>query len=605
MADEPHVIRAIEWREIFPWTHIFRAFRIAIHPSKLLLGALLLILLYAGGCLLDALWASNDRAVPNEVALWRSTRNQPDSQRTFASARSAARKSIVNDYAQLLYGWEGAPTSNRDEALKAAQEGKYLSRVKEQILKGRDKDIERLNKSWQEFGSKATGADRVAAQRQRDQAIASLYSQAQEAWTQAKAIKGVGIFSTFFEYESNQLNNIMWAVTAGQWLDTGAGISVSQSLVNFVYTGPAWLLDAHTLYFVIWIFWLLILWSIFGGAIARIAALHVAADEKLSIRQALRFSTTKALSFISAPLIPLLIILVIGVLVGIVSLLGNIPWIGPILIGIPFALALVAGFIMTLMLIGTIAGFTLMYPTVAVEGSDSFDAISRSFSYIYARPWRMLFYSAIAIGYGALCYLFVRIFVYLVLSLTHASAGLGMFANVAPGISLWPSLWPAPSFQNLPHDIGFLSLNGGSAIGAWFIALWVYLLLALMGAFVISFFFSANTIIYYLMRREVDATGLDDVYHDQADDEFAESAIVTETTTVTATVQTTPAEPVSDSSVPASSDAASEAPTGAGDSASSQDDGQSAEASGQDQSADEPRQDKPDDNSSSDNNPSA
>ena len=37
---------------------------------------------------------------------------------------------------------------------------------------------------------------------------------------------------------------------------------------------------------------------------------------------------------------------------------------------------------------GTVGGFGLMYPTVAVEGSDSFDAISRSFSYVFARPWR-------------------------------------------------------------------------------------------------------------------------------------------------------------------------------------------------------------------------
>ena len=44
MADEPLsssqplVLRGINWRETFPFTHIFRGFRIAIHPSKLMLG---------------------------------------------------------------------------------------------------------------------------------------------------------------------------------------------------------------------------------------------------------------------------------------------------------------------------------------------------------------------------------------------------------------------------------------------------------------------------------------------------------------------------------------------------------------------------------------
>jgi hypothetical protein len=37
---------------------------------------------------------------------------------------------------------------------------------------------------------------------------------------------------------------------------------------------------------------------------------------------------------------------------------------------------------------------------------------------------------------------------------------------------------------------------------------------ALVGAFVISFYFSANTIIYSLMRSKVDNTAIDDIYTD-------------------------------------------------------------------------------------------
>src|SRR4029079_17405138 len=92
-------------------------------------------------------------------------------------------------------------------------------------------------------------------------------------------------------------------------------------------------------------------------------------------------------------------------------------------VSILFVLALVVGFVITLVALGTVGGFNLMYPTVAVEGSDSFDAISRSFSYVFARPWRMLFYTAVAIAYGALTYLFVRFFIYIVLAVTHFFVG--------------------------------------------------------------------------------------------------------------------------------------------------------------------------------------
>jgi len=56
MADESHVIRGINWRETFPFTQIFRAFRVAIHPTKLIIALIALLALYAGGRVLDVIW---------------------------------------------------------------------------------------------------------------------------------------------------------------------------------------------------------------------------------------------------------------------------------------------------------------------------------------------------------------------------------------------------------------------------------------------------------------------------------------------------------------------------------------------------------------------
>ena len=122
--------------------------------------------------------------------------------------------------------------------------------------------------------------------------------------------------------------------------------------------------------------------------------------------------------------------LALGVIVTIGSVLGNISILfGPIIVGALLFLALAAGFVMTLVLLGLVGGFNLMYPTIAVEGSDSFDAISRSFSYLYALPWRLAFYTVIAVVYGALAYLFVRLFIFLMLALAHKFVGMGMFVH--------------------------------------------------------------------------------------------------------------------------------------------------------------------------------
>jgi hypothetical protein len=266
----------------------------------------------------------------------------------------------------------------------------------------------------------------------------------------------------------------------------------------------------------------LTVWAIFGGAIARIAAVHVARDEKLSVRAALSFSASKFLSFVSAPLIPLIIIALVGLVPLVAGFLSSIAYIGPVfylLMSALFFILLAAGFIMTLVLIGLVAGLNLMYPTIAVEGSDSFDAISRAFSYVYARPWRMILYTSVAVIYGALCYLFVRLFIFLMLALTHRFLRLGMFREAPSAENLLPAMWRGPSATGtLSYEPNWLALRWDQDIAAFLIAFWVYLLISVLGAFAISFYFTANTIIYYLMRHEVDATEMDDVYLEQSDE---------------------------------------------------------------------------------------
>src|SRR6185503_10047642 len=91
----------------------------------------------------------------------------------------------------------------------------------------------------------------------------------------------------------------------------------------------------------------------------------------------------------------------------------------------------------------------------------------------------------------------------------------------------------------LVYDVDFLTLGPAQDIGAALLSFWIYLTIGMLGAFAISFYFSSNTIIYFLMRHEVDATELDDVYLEQADDEFAETAPATTVSTTTTTVVST------------------------------------------------------------------
>jgi hypothetical protein len=449
MADEVQTIRAINWREVLPFTHLFRAFRIAIHPSKLLLALAALLLVYLGGRVLDGVWMDKYKAAPGE------------------------------------FGYEPAERQLRDTF-----------------------DFQ-MNRAMELSGASLA---RPPSARAGDYAYRR------------------GVFIAFFEFEVKRIKDVADSVLANNWFGGGVRTpGVFPAIWAFLAVGPGILFANHPLYGLLFFAWFLLIWSLFGGAVARIAAVHVARDEKISVRQALRFSISKVLSFLFAPLIPLLIILFIGAVVALTGLLLlHVKFVGPPVMGAVFFLALLAGFIMTLVALGTIGGFNLMFPTVAVEGSDSFDAISRSFSYVFARPWRMLFYTVVAIAYGALTYLFVRLFIFVMLMLTHYFVGWFLPTNGQPdrywnGTGNPPAvIWPAPSWDDLTYNINYAGLKTSEDIAAGEISFWVYMTIGLLGAFAISFYFSANTIIYYLMRREVDATELDDVYVEETEDEFGE-----------------------------------------------------------------------------------
>jgi hypothetical protein len=544
MAEDPRdarTIRGIDWKTTFPFTVIFRSFRIAVHPSKMILALIALVLIWLGGTVMDRLTPAPYRAVPGELQLFSEAWNSRNPSQEF-NRLCAERRTEVEETYKMFQQQIGKPDAS-------------LRDIEWWLTQQRNKEAQAAEDRYQAASKAAkTGVDRENARQDRDEAVAATYLRAANQFDAAKAINNVGLFRSFCDTDLGAMNDVLRGVRRWNWMNIAG---VVPGLKTFFVIVPAWA-SRHWIFFLIFGLYFLVIWSVLGGAICRIAAVHVARDEKISIRQALRFSIAKFLSFFSAPLIPIIIILAVGIVVAIGGLITNIPFIGPIIVGALFFLALAAGFVMTLVLIGLAGGFNLMYPTIAVEGSDSFDAISRSFSYLYARPWRLLLYTTIGVIYGALTYIFIRYFLMILLMLTHYFAGRLVFYHADNYASLWNMLWPSPlSVGRLAYPVQTMSLSWGQLLGAWLIAFWVYVVVCTLGAFVISMYFSTNTIIYYLMRNEVDATELDDVYLEQSPEDVVESATVTTTATTVITgsaaatdVSGTPIAPVGTSAPP-------------------------------------------------------
>jgi len=273
------------------------------------------------------------------------------------------------------------------------------------------------------------------------------------------------------------------------------------------FTAVGSIFKDHYIYCVVFFFIKLVMISICGGTICRIAALQFARGERIGLTEALHFSVKKFTSFFTAPLAPIVMIVLAGLCIFLLGLIGNIPRAGELLMGIFMFLALIAGALITVIMIGTIAGFNLMFPAIAYDDSDCFDAISRSFSYIYSKPWRMGFYTAIAAVYGAVCYMFVRFFAFLLLWVTHRFLQLGILGDN----SKLTAIWPGPSFENLLGPSASAT-NWTQSFAGFLVRLCLLIVIGLVVSFIVSFYFSANTIIYSLMRNRVDNTAMEDVY---------------------------------------------------------------------------------------------
>ncbi len=313
--------------------------------------------------------------------------------------------------------------------------------------------------------------------------------------------RGTGVFSTLWRFAATKFQGAVDSVFAQDIP------GVVKNITDY-FKAVGWALRHHPVYCIIFFVIKLAVISIAGGAICRIAALQFAGGEKPGLTEALRFSTKRFTSFFTAPLVPVGIIIFIGLFIFLLGLIGNIPGAGELIMGIFGLLALIAGALIAVVLIGAFAGFNLMFPAVAYDGSDCFDAISRSFSYVYAKPWRMGFYTAIGAIYGAICYTFVRIFAFLLLWVTHLALQVGVLGDN----SKLTAIWQEPSFRDLLVPPNWGALNWPQYIAAFLIYLCSSAVVGLLVSFIISFYFSANTIIYSLMRNKVDNTALEDIY---------------------------------------------------------------------------------------------
>ncbi len=255
---------------------------------------------------------------------------------------------------------------------------------------------------------------------------------------------------------------------------------------------------------------LLIIWSVVAGSITRMVAVEFAKGEKIGLKNSLTFAMGKFWSYFCSPLMPILGILFFVACNVIGGILGQIEFAGEIAVAVGFPLAILSGFLIVFLGIVGVIGFFLMFPTISAEGSDAFDAISRSYSYVLSRPLHFLFLFVSIIACGIIMTFIASYGACLVMKTTYFTVGIGMGEKLDEIRAFIAGLSGATATIESLNPISM-------RIAALFFMLYIVIVKIIVGSIIISFAGSVSTIAYLILRKDVDGTEMGDVYIEEED----------------------------------------------------------------------------------------
>lgn len=415
-------LKTVDPREVFPWVHLFRGFRLALDPKKLVLGALGALLMSAGWWAIGSLATGEAVSTPPKAEAGADTLDTKQDLDRYVRERNEAL-----EYARRL-PWRGPPEGEVDPFRSPFVPGGIRDNIPTATL-----------------------------------------------------------------LVIEPLRRIVFAATL-MFRNT------TSTLVGGLLT-----------------IWTLLVWALCGGAITRIAAVQIAREGQVGLGGALRFVLGRYFSYVGAPVLPFVGVVIIVALSFLAGLMTWIPFLD-VVMGALWFLPLLAGIVMAIALLGLALGWPLMYAAISAEATESFDALSRSYSYLLEKPWHYFFYALVALIYGGILTTFVVTVGFVVLSLSqYAVSWGGGTANLEQLYAYVPLAggW-REAFGPRGEVAGPTGTQFYAALG---VGVWTHLVFLAILGFAYSYFWSAATIIYFLLRGDVDETEFDEVFIEEAEDE--------------------------------------------------------------------------------------
>jgi hypothetical protein len=291
--------------------------------------------------------------------------------------------------------------------------------------------------------------------------------------------------------------------------------------------------------------WFFGVWSFVGQGVHRITSLRIARDEGLSLVEALKFSWGNWVTVLLAPVIVMIAIGGFYLCNAFAGVLISVPFLGWLLALILVPLAVISSLLILLIGVGGVFGLPLIGAAAAWERNGSLDAISRAFSYVYARPLQYFWSYLLIFLFTGVIVMVGQWFVFvLVKSVDFGTWNQSLSSTIDPPKTEEDakklSAEEIEYVQDLVNDTGHRPTQAAApevtvfaqsieavgrapwAVKVQVLVFWVFVNLIWLGVFgyALAWFIGAATSVYADLRADVDGTEEDEIYLEEEEQDF-------------------------------------------------------------------------------------
>jgi hypothetical protein len=246
-------------------------------------------------------------------------------------------------------------------------------------------------------------------------------------------------------------------------------------------------------------------WARYGGIISRLTVLEYAKDDLPTLREARESVSGRWKDYWLAPVMPLLFIVVLIAMNALGGVVAGIPVVGRVLAIIPgLPMLLVTSLLITLLAVLGLLSFGMMMPGIGAGGKDGFDAFATAYSYVIWGLRKFILFSVILTVVGWVATAVVAALISLVIHFLNGS--------VQIGFGLWGGTWLLSGGGGHWGDTAFRAILKAMLVPVY----------ALSVAYAFSYYFTGNTIMFFLLRKDQDNIDIDEIYEELEEEDFGE-----------------------------------------------------------------------------------